>query len=227
MNFNKKSFTARDLWKKRYFEEKKKTNPLEEQCNRLRHELDIIHRKLMNTLEGPKEKQTKVGDLKPSKQVGENFGSTGTLQSVTTSQDSPDYNNRYNTSNFNFPYRQNIANRLQYVQQDRYPSQFPARPNSIGYQYPKKITAQLPTYYREKSPSPHHAVRSSSPWKLSRYGSRITDPRSDYKPPVRSQYYNNQYYAPQHINYTQRPVQQNINTRTYNPRPYHSNRYYY
>lgn len=54
---------ARDLWKKRYFEEKKKTPPLEEQCNRLRHELDIIHRKLMNTLEGPsKEKSTRLGD---------------------------------------------------------------------------------------------------------------------------------------------------------------------
>ncbi|XP_078316588.1 spermatogenesis-associated protein 1-like isoform X10 [Crassostrea virginica] len=60
-------FDARDLWKKRYFEEKKKTPPLEEQCNRLRHELDIIHRKLMNTLEGPsKEKSTRTGDLKPS-----------------------------------------------------------------------------------------------------------------------------------------------------------------
>ncbi|XP_048758697.1 spermatogenesis-associated protein 1-like isoform X21 [Ostrea edulis] len=60
-------FDARDIWKKRYFEEKKKTPPLEEQCNRLRHELDIIHRKLMNTLEGPsKDKSTKHGDLKPS-----------------------------------------------------------------------------------------------------------------------------------------------------------------
>ncbi|XP_021359597.1 spermatogenesis-associated protein 1-like isoform X3 [Mizuhopecten yessoensis] len=61
---------ARDLWKKRYFEEKKRTSPLEEQCNRLRHELEIIHRKLMNTLEGPaKDKATqRVGDLKPSLQ---------------------------------------------------------------------------------------------------------------------------------------------------------------
>ncbi|XP_033736929.1 zinc finger CCCH domain-containing protein 13-like isoform X2 [Pecten maximus] len=61
---------ARDLWKKRYFEEKKRTSPLEEQCNRLRHELEIIHRKLMNTLEGPtKDKATqRMGDLKPSLQ---------------------------------------------------------------------------------------------------------------------------------------------------------------
>ncbi|XP_069127752.1 serine/arginine repetitive matrix protein 1-like isoform X2 [Argopecten irradians] len=59
---------ARDLWKKRYFEEKKRTSPLEEQCNRLRHELEIIHRKLMNTLEGPtKDKSTqRMGELKPS-----------------------------------------------------------------------------------------------------------------------------------------------------------------
>ncbi|KAL4236525.1 spermatogenesis-associated C-terminus [Mactra antiquata] len=61
---------ARDLWKKRYFEEKKKTGPLEEQCNRLRHELDIIHKKLLTTLEGPKEKATKLNELKPANKVG-------------------------------------------------------------------------------------------------------------------------------------------------------------
>ncbi|XP_045157948.1 spermatogenesis-associated protein 1-like isoform X12 [Mercenaria mercenaria] len=60
---------ARDLWKKRYFEEKKKTGPLEEQCNRLRHELDIIHKKLLTTLEGPKEKATKLNDIKPSNKL--------------------------------------------------------------------------------------------------------------------------------------------------------------
>lgn len=63
-------FSARDLWKKRYFDEKKKTNPLEEQSNRLRHELDIIHKKLLSTLEGPKEKATKLNDIKPSGKVG-------------------------------------------------------------------------------------------------------------------------------------------------------------
>ena len=45
-------FTVRDLWKKRYFEEKKKTNPLEEQVNRLRGQLDQQHRKLLSHLEG-------------------------------------------------------------------------------------------------------------------------------------------------------------------------------
>ncbi|XP_046566993.1 spermatogenesis-associated protein 1-like isoform X9 [Haliotis rubra] len=57
---------ARDIWKKRYFEEKKKTAPLEEQTNRLKHELDSIHRKLMSALEGPKEKNIRLGEPKPS-----------------------------------------------------------------------------------------------------------------------------------------------------------------
>ncbi|XP_052774899.1 spermatogenesis-associated protein 1-like isoform X5 [Mya arenaria] len=61
---------ARDLWKKRYFDEKKKTGPLEEQSNRLRHELDIIHKRLLTTLEGPKEKATKLNDIKPGSKVG-------------------------------------------------------------------------------------------------------------------------------------------------------------
>ncbi|KAL8625719.1 hypothetical protein ACOMHN_043994 [Nucella lapillus] len=57
---------ARDIWKKRYFEEKKKTPPLEEQTNRLKEELDALHRKLMAVLEGPKEKNVKLGDNRPS-----------------------------------------------------------------------------------------------------------------------------------------------------------------
>lgn len=62
-------FIARDVWKKRYFEEKKKTAPLEEQTNRLQEELENLHRKLMATLEGPKEKNIKLGDNKPSLKV--------------------------------------------------------------------------------------------------------------------------------------------------------------
>ena len=74
------SISARDIWKKRYFEEKKKTGPFEEQCNRLRHELDIIHKKLLTTLEGPREKATKLQDFKPpSNKVG--------LTTGTVSQD--------------------------------------------------------------------------------------------------------------------------------------------
>ncbi|XP_038049653.1 golgin subfamily A member 6-like protein 22 isoform X1 [Patiria miniata] len=63
---------ARDLWKKKYFEEKKKTNPLEEQVNRLRSQLDQQHRKLLNQLEGrgpqrkgmPREPPSKKNDHK-------------------------------------------------------------------------------------------------------------------------------------------------------------------
>ncbi|CAL1531116.1 unnamed protein product [Lymnaea stagnalis] len=57
---------ARDMWKKKYFEEKKKTAPLEENSNRLRQELEALHRKLMNTLEGPKERNPKLIDAQPS-----------------------------------------------------------------------------------------------------------------------------------------------------------------
>lgn len=60
---------ARDLWKKKYFDEKKKTAPLEEQTNRLREDLETLHRKLMNTLEGPKEKNVKLGDKHPSQKA--------------------------------------------------------------------------------------------------------------------------------------------------------------
>ncbi|CAH1775652.1 unnamed protein product [Owenia fusiformis] len=42
---------ARDQWKKRYFDEKKRTAPLEEQSSRLRGELEVLHRRLMSHLE--------------------------------------------------------------------------------------------------------------------------------------------------------------------------------
>ncbi|XP_035824147.1 zinc finger CCCH domain-containing protein 13 [Aplysia californica] len=58
---------ARDMWKKKYFEEKKKTAPLEESSSRLRQDLEALHRRLMNTLEGPKEKNLKIVDNKPSR----------------------------------------------------------------------------------------------------------------------------------------------------------------
>ena len=61
--------SARDMWKKKYFEEKKKTAPLEENSNRLRQELEALHRRLMNTLEGPKEKNARLIDSNPSQKV--------------------------------------------------------------------------------------------------------------------------------------------------------------
>ena len=45
-------FLARDVWKKKYFEEKKKTPPLEEQSGKLRQEMENLHRKIMSNLEG-------------------------------------------------------------------------------------------------------------------------------------------------------------------------------
>ena len=62
-------FSARDAWKKKYFEEKKKTSPLEEQCNKLRNELELLHRKIMSQLETSKDPAKRTGDNKPSQQV--------------------------------------------------------------------------------------------------------------------------------------------------------------
>ena len=62
--------SARDMWKKRYFEEKKKTMPLEEIVNRCQGELEALHRKLMSMLEGPShEKKYNIGANPPSQKV--------------------------------------------------------------------------------------------------------------------------------------------------------------
>ncbi len=37
------------MWKKRYFEEKKKTVSLEERCNQLRYEVEVIHKKILSS----------------------------------------------------------------------------------------------------------------------------------------------------------------------------------
>ena len=62
---------ARDVWKKRYFEEKKRTTPLEEKANKLRNELDSLHRRIMSQLETQRERDDgrKLKDNKPSQQV--------------------------------------------------------------------------------------------------------------------------------------------------------------
>ncbi|PAA75722.1 hypothetical protein BOX15_Mlig003676g2, partial [Macrostomum lignano] len=41
---------ARDMWKKRYFEAKKQTVPLEEQTNKLREELEAYHKRMVGTM---------------------------------------------------------------------------------------------------------------------------------------------------------------------------------
>lgn len=42
-------YLAKTVWKKRYFEEKKKTVSLEERCNQLRYEVEIIHKKILSS----------------------------------------------------------------------------------------------------------------------------------------------------------------------------------
>ena len=63
------NFVAREMWKARYFKEKKKTNPLEEQAAKLRAELEQLHRKIMSHLETTKHLSSKAGDKEPSPQV--------------------------------------------------------------------------------------------------------------------------------------------------------------
>ena len=47
------------MWKKKYFEEKKKTPMLEDQSNKLRQELESLHRRIMSQLETSREKENK------------------------------------------------------------------------------------------------------------------------------------------------------------------------
>ena len=71
-----KKIAARDIWKKRYFEEKKRTTPLEEKANKLRNELESLHRRIMSQLETQRERDDgrKLKDTRPSQQVmGTNY----------------------------------------------------------------------------------------------------------------------------------------------------------
>lgn len=42
---------GRDIWKKRYYDEKKKGAPMEERCNKMRQELGQLQRKILSQLE--------------------------------------------------------------------------------------------------------------------------------------------------------------------------------
>ena len=46
---NQKRNQAKTVWKKKYFEEKKKTVSLEERCNQLRYEVEVIHKKILSS----------------------------------------------------------------------------------------------------------------------------------------------------------------------------------
>ena len=47
--------TARAAWKKRYYDEKKKSAPKEEICTKLRHDLEQWHRRISGQLEAAKD----------------------------------------------------------------------------------------------------------------------------------------------------------------------------
>ncbi|XP_056019188.1 caldesmon-like isoform X14 [Ostrea edulis] len=176
-------FDARDIWKKRYFEEKKKTPPLEEQCNRLRHELDIIHRKLMNTLEGPsKDKSTKHGDLKPSQKVGDkqepgqfypaNYRNTG---------QAPPYNQNYEDGLIRQGYQRALLNNTT----ENYQEYQPHHANNYynGQVIPRKMgSPKLP-------PISPQSKKSSRP-------SSYYDQTNTYRSPLNSAYHRPYSYQP-------------------------------
>ena len=60
---------ARDVWKKKYFDEKKRTQPLEDQTGKMRAELDNLHKRIMTQLEGNKSDR-RHEDQKPGAMVG-------------------------------------------------------------------------------------------------------------------------------------------------------------
>lgn len=66
---------AKNIWKKKFFEEKRKTAALEEQVNRLRHEVDAQHKTLMAYLESKEREGSKPqagGDFKsPSEKTNQ------------------------------------------------------------------------------------------------------------------------------------------------------------
>ena len=55
---------ARDMWKKKYFIEKKKTPPLEERILLLKNDLDQIHKKTVQTIDGEAKHATQMGYTK-------------------------------------------------------------------------------------------------------------------------------------------------------------------
>ena len=57
-------FVARDMWKKKYFNEKKKHPPLEERINTLRSELDQMHKKTIQTMEAEAKYAAQMGYTK-------------------------------------------------------------------------------------------------------------------------------------------------------------------
>ncbi|CAK8676149.1 uncharacterized protein LOC143461015 isoform X3 [Clavelina lepadiformis] len=62
---NQKRSSVRDTWKKKFFEEKKKTLPLEDICRRLQAELDTSHQQLVSAMEATKANERKAAPILP------------------------------------------------------------------------------------------------------------------------------------------------------------------
>lgn len=55
--------SARDVWKKRFFEEKKRTVPREDNAKVLKEELDSINRKIIDQMENIRDNTRKTGPV--------------------------------------------------------------------------------------------------------------------------------------------------------------------
>jgi hypothetical protein len=55
---------ARDMWKKKYFVEKKKTPPLEERVILLKNDLEQTHKKTVQIIEGEAKHASQMGYTK-------------------------------------------------------------------------------------------------------------------------------------------------------------------
>ena len=68
MSTNGKEFlyflSARDMWKKKYFQEKKKTSPLEDRVAQLKTDVDFHHGKTVQIIENESKHATQVGAVK-------------------------------------------------------------------------------------------------------------------------------------------------------------------
>lgn len=52
-------YAARDIWKRRYYDEKKKTPALEDEAEKLHEDLEMFHKKILTQLESARENKAR------------------------------------------------------------------------------------------------------------------------------------------------------------------------
>ena len=57
------TLSARDMWKKKYFQEKKKTPSIEDRVSELKNDLEFLHSKTMQTIDNESKHSAQVGCL--------------------------------------------------------------------------------------------------------------------------------------------------------------------